>query len=299
MIITDADGNILSKAGRRIVDDDPEALDFPWAPKSLQDKLGSTFVDSNGHPYTKDDLAGKHIGLYFGASWCGVCKVFTNKLVQTYNKLQSAGQAFEIIFISLDHYPESALECFRDMPWLTIQSADLSKSHAAITGHFEVTTIPRLIVLDTDMKVVTTEGRRMVLEDPNGANFPWTPVPFKLLDESCLPAIDTIPCLIAMTDGNEKSVAAVVQAISPIAESEFAKGEPKMRFFYTSDPEEDALEALRRASKIKVTDRLVILDMQFSKKYVPRNSSLTHDNVRAFVDAFLAGELEAVPLHAH
>jgi nucleoredoxin len=55
--------------------------------------LGDTFVDKSGAPVKLSDItaAGKNIGLYFSAHWCGPCRQFTPQLVKMYEKLTGWG----------------------------------------------------------------------------------------------------------------------------------------------------------------------------------------------------------------
>ena len=43
---------------------------------------------------------------------------------------------------------------------------------------YKVSGIPTLVLLEADTgKTITTDGRSIVAEDPNGDNFPWKPKP--------------------------------------------------------------------------------------------------------------------------
>lgn len=290
LIFVDAQGNLLSKAGKKIVTDDSEAAQFPWAPKTFTEKLGTTFRDSQGRRVTLDDLKGKHIGLYFSAKWCVVCKLFTPKLKQLYKRFQDEGKGFEIIFISSDHSQRACNDYFSDMPWLTFEDGQF-KRYAELTDHFEIEGVPTLIVLDPELRVVTTEGRRALTSDPQGVGFPWVPQPFRALDDNSLALIDNFPFLLVITDGEPTHVNAAIAAIKPAADAELAKAEPKLRFFYNEYADEDMLTLLRKAAKIKPKDRLVILDMPTGRKYAAADQTVSAANVNAFVNSFLAGTI--------
>ncbi len=48
-------------------------------------------------------IGGKHLLLYFSASWCPPCKMFTPLLAEWYTKKKKEGKVdFEIIFVSSD-----------------------------------------------------------------------------------------------------------------------------------------------------------------------------------------------------
>ena len=47
---------------------------------------------------------------------------------------------------------------------------------------YKVSGIPTLVLLEADTgKTITTDGRSIVAEDPNGENFPWKPKPLSEL----------------------------------------------------------------------------------------------------------------------
>ena len=164
-MFVDADGNVLSKDGRRHVSEDATGARYPWTPKTFDDMLGSTFVDNKGGQVSIGDLDGKVLGIYFSAHWCGPCRAFTPQLVAVYNTLKAAGKPFEIIFASSDRDEESFRQYFGSMPWLTFaENADEHKSE--LSSHFEVEGIPTLVILDENRKVISEDGRSAVSSDP-------------------------------------------------------------------------------------------------------------------------------------
>lgn len=51
-----------------------------------------------------------------------------------------------------------------------------------LSRKYKVSGIPTLVLLEADTgKVITTDGRSIVAEDPEGANFPWKPKPLSEL----------------------------------------------------------------------------------------------------------------------
>ena len=86
LVILDENGALVTKDGRRAVAQ-PEK--FPWTPPTLTEALGETFVDKSGGETTLASIvaAGKNVGLYFSAHWCGPCRQFTPKLKELYAEL--------------------------------------------------------------------------------------------------------------------------------------------------------------------------------------------------------------------
>ena len=107
-IIFDAAGNVVSTDGRRIVDSDPDAVKYPWVPKSFAEEMGGVFVGPKAVPdFAALTATGKHVAYYFSAHWCPPCRKFTPELVKTYNAMVTAGTQFEIVFVSADRSDEA------------------------------------------------------------------------------------------------------------------------------------------------------------------------------------------------
>lgn len=108
------------------------------------------------------NLTGKIVGLYFSGSWCGPCRNFTPSLVEIYQEVASKGD-FEVVFISSDRDEESFNGYFSEMPWLAIPFSD-SDTRKSLKELFNVRGIPNLVFIDTDGKVSTQHGVRIVRE---------------------------------------------------------------------------------------------------------------------------------------
>merc|ERR1712166_292973 len=105
-VIVDAKtGELITDDGRTAITEDPEGDGFPWKPKSLDDVMGAvtTLQNGKGAASTVDKttaLAGKTVGLYFSAHWCGPCRGFTPELIKTYNAMKAAATTTLRLFSS-------------------------------------------------------------------------------------------------------------------------------------------------------------------------------------------------------
>jgi nucleoredoxin len=134
----------------------------PFSPESL---FGETLLQKVGvAKNTADLLKGKElIALYFSASWCPPCKVFSPVLASFYERC-SKNAKLEIIYVSSDKTVDAFEGYYNTMPWLAIpaeQGSAATKSKLAET--FAITGIPALIVIDAKTgEFITSSAREHV-----------------------------------------------------------------------------------------------------------------------------------------
>jgi len=143
--------------------------------------LGSTLLAQGGEQKsTVDALAGKGaVAIYFSAHWCPPCRGFTPQLADWYKK-DLSGKGLEVVFVSSDKDEDAFNDYFKEMPWLALPFSERD-TKATLSKKFKVQGIPTLVILGADGKVITTEGKDVVSEDPTGNEFPWQPTPLKEL----------------------------------------------------------------------------------------------------------------------
>src|SRR5687768_3822495 len=66
----------------------------------------------------------KLIGLYFSASWCHPCRIFTKSSIHFYNKVNSDTKNFEVVFLSNDYNDDDFNSYYQKMPWLAVPYED-------------------------------------------------------------------------------------------------------------------------------------------------------------------------------
>jgi len=118
------------------------------------------------------------VALYFSASWCAPCRLFTPKLVETYQELlelrQQGKSSLEVVFVSRDRDEESFDAYFAKMPWLAVPFSD-SKCVKRLMSRFKVNGIPNLVILGAETgDIYTKEGVKFISEYGAGAS-PFTP----------------------------------------------------------------------------------------------------------------------------
>merc|ERR1712072_1280543 len=162
----DPNGNTITTEGRKAVSKDPTGKAYPWMPPTAGEKA-KIVVDTLGADLMQK-LQGKPIGLYFSAHWCPPCRGFTPKLAQFYK--DGLKDKMEIVFVSSDRDQASFNEYFNEMPWLAMPFEKRAEKDD-LSDAFGISGIPSLVVLSTDLTLITSEGRRHVMADPKGESF--------------------------------------------------------------------------------------------------------------------------------
>jgi nucleoredoxin len=149
---------------------------------ALVSLFGDSLTTKSGDKPTAEVLGGKKaIGIYFSAHWCPPCRGFTPKLVEFYEAMvKKDPSSFELVFVSSDKNQGAFDEYYGEMPWVSLPFAN-SKQKEVLSKKFKVSGIPSFHIVDAEGKTICNKGREMVMSDPEGKEFPWTPKPLKEL----------------------------------------------------------------------------------------------------------------------
>ncbi|GAV63650.1 C1_3 domain-containing protein/Thioredoxin_8 domain-containing protein [Cephalotus follicularis] len=128
----------------------------------LAHKERSYVVSGDGRKVSVSKLAGKTVGLYFGARWYPPCHAFTAQLIEAYNELLTSSKAecFEIILVSTDRDHKEFDINISSMPWLAIPYED--KTRQDLCRIFNIKGIPTFILIGPDGKTISTNGKSMI-----------------------------------------------------------------------------------------------------------------------------------------
>jgi nucleoredoxin len=123
---------------------------------SLEQLVGPELVNADGDTVETSSLAGKVIGLYFSASWCGPCRSFTPGLVKLRDRKDDE---FEVIFVSSDRNAEDQAEYMKDydMEWPAIPYD--SPLRGELAAKYGIRGIPSLVIVDDQGNLITKDGR--------------------------------------------------------------------------------------------------------------------------------------------
>ena len=111
----------------------------------------------------------------FWATWCPPCLAEIPNVQKLYEKYHAAG--FEVLGYSVDRDLE-ALEKFeeeRKLPWKTASrklSTDAEKDYVNLSDYYGVESIPTMILVGKDGKVISTEARGAELKRLLEEQFP-------------------------------------------------------------------------------------------------------------------------------
>mmetsp|Transcript_30942 Transcript_30942/g.45315 ORF Transcript_30942/g.45315 Transcript_30942/m.45315 type:complete len:220 (-) Transcript_30942:113-772(-) len=130
------------------------------------ERFGASLINKKDGKEKPTDMILKNkdlILVYFSASWCPPCKMFTPVLTSFYKECCVPNNV-EIIYLSSDRDVESFNEYYGKMPWTAIPIRDTQETKQQLANALQVTSIPHLVVLNKDGKFVTDQARAEVME---------------------------------------------------------------------------------------------------------------------------------------
>lgn len=132
--------------------------------------IDDNLIDASGNKRSRDELAGKYVGLYFSAKWCPPCRRFTPSLVDFRN---ANSDEFEVIFVSSDRDEAAQKDYMNGYNMKFLATPNGSESANTLSRKFGGGGIPRLVILDPQGNTVTTNGRGDVSRLGNDALSSW------------------------------------------------------------------------------------------------------------------------------
>ena len=142
------------RAERRYV---PDALRAVQEGKPVPDFSLASLADSS-EKHTPESLEGKTYLIDLWGTWCAPCIAEMPNLHEAYDEYKDEG--FTILSVALDDSPQ-AVRRFRkvrySMPWNHAVVEDDSQREQAVKEKFEVTGVPKAILVNADGEIVATE----------------------------------------------------------------------------------------------------------------------------------------------
>merc|ERR1711943_48878 len=263
---------------------------------NMEALFGSNLLSASGEVSTTEALSGKKaVALYFSAHWCPPCRGFTPKLAEWYTKNLSA-KGLEVVFVSSDRDEASFKEYFAEQPWLALDSADRAAKEK-MSAAFGVSGIPSLVILDADLKTITTDGRGAISADPEGLEMPWHPKPVSNLKQGP-GGINEVPTLLLFCETSEDTAKKALESmLTPVAEkfqkaAEAASSDPEFAFTIVTDAGGLAERIRGMVGLAEKTDpQLVLMDIPDKGAYYigAASANLTAEVVESFLADYKAG----------
>jgi thiol-disulfide isomerase/thioredoxin len=151
----DAKDEKLASEAKETVEDSQKRLNLVGQPLNVTGKM------LDGQPFDPASLSGKVVLIDFWATWCGPCLAEIPNIKKYYDLYKDKG--FEVIGYNLDEQPADVEQFFatQKLPWATITSHDSEKIgfSSPLAVHCGVKSIPFLVLLDTEGKVVALHTR--------------------------------------------------------------------------------------------------------------------------------------------
>jgi thiol-disulfide isomerase/thioredoxin len=128
-------------------------LSLPGQPMEITGKLLS------GQAFDPKTLAGKVVLVDFWATWCGPCVAEIPNVLEQYRKYHDRG--FEVVGISLDHDRETLEKFVADqkVPWPILFEEGENGGQHPLAAHYSITSIPTVILIGRDGRVITLNVR--------------------------------------------------------------------------------------------------------------------------------------------
>jgi len=290
LMLFNPEGNLYQPNGRSMLFSRP----FPHEDPKLEE-LFDKVIDGEGNKVPAETLKSKkYFGLYFSASWCPPCRMFTPKLSKFVTDFKAKRQDVEFIFCSSDRDDASFKEYFKKMSFLAVDKFNTEGAKSIIeflSGKCDVNGIPHLAILDSDGNVVCKNARSRVDDDPEGAEFPWVLPPVQDIAKT-IEGINELPSFIMFCESkSEEEKATLLKYLEPHATVQDGKKVREVMHFISKN-QSDIGQRVKAITGV-TEDKLILLAIQEGKVYtqdLPEKAEDVSKMWAEYQDKLLTGE---------
>jgi len=290
LMLFNPEGNLYQPNGRSMLFSRP----FPHEDPKLEE-LFDKVIDGEGNKVPAEMLKSKkYFGLYFSASWCPPCRMFTPKLSKFVTDFKAKRQDVEFIFCSSDRDDASFKEYFKKMSFLAVDKFNTEGAKSIIeflSGKCDVNGIPHLAILDSDGNVVCKNARSRVDDDPEGAEFPWVLPPVQDIAKT-IEGINDLPSFIMFCESkSEEEKATLLSYLEPHATVQDGKKAREVMHFISKN-QSDIGQRVKAITGV-TEDKLILLAIQEGKVYtqdLPEKAEDVSKMWAEYQDKLLTGE---------
>jgi len=300
LLIFGEDGSLITAAGKSMVQEDPNGIDFPWHPKPIFDLLGEELQGKQG-TVTVDELRGKYLGIYIGGSWCPACRNFLPNLAEAYTNLKLIqGVDFEIIYVSRDQSEEEFLAYYEMMPWFMIPYGDARIT--AISTQLQNKYIPRFVMINPEGQIINHHAEEQITGDPEDhERFPWETVWVYELNSFNATSVgnkvyEKPSLLVFMEYAPEAEQVLLVSMLQKVAkgldEEQQRIGGNESVIFFAVKSDELQMRALFGLPLRSASILMILLDMSDAGSFyiAKRQDPISEERVKDFLQNYKKGE---------
>ncbi|GFH51559.1 hypothetical protein CTEN210_08035 [Chaetoceros tenuissimus] len=293
LVVLDGEGKVITMDGTREVQDDFNGKNFPWKPKSMPEIMSSvdTVLMKDNETISTSTLKDKYLMLYFSASWCPPCRMFTPKLSEAYTKLKAERDDFELLFVSSDRDEDSFKEYFGKMSFgaLPFEHRDVKSQ---LSKKYSVQGIPKLIILGPEVngeRELINDNVRSFIETEAFSEFPFYKKNYGDI-ESAEDLNATKAVILFHENGDDDEQNEIKDVAKEVAEKLKEKdGEDALHVYYVLSPGSFGTQIRKLADMPTVQDAedaaMMIIDIPDEGGYYKSDETdLTVENVLSFIE---------------
>jgi nucleoredoxin len=126
--------------------------------------IGNKFINNKQEEITFSQLETcKLICLFFTASWCNPCELFSKQLLELYEEANQGEKLLEIISVTFEKNEQDFKANITNKPWLFLPYGN-SKINE-LKNNYNILDIPIFYVMDLNGNIIVDDARKEICEN--------------------------------------------------------------------------------------------------------------------------------------